>query len=68
MLSVLWIWPLSLLARACSSAVFPAVEQSVTGQQGDTPKGRKENNPPHPPDSQTQGVTTFFWQSFPLFP
>lgn len=32
--------------------------QSVTGQQGDTPKGRKENNPPHPPDSQTQGVTT----------
>lgn len=58
MLSVLWIWPLSLLARACSSAVFPAVEQSVTGQQGDTPKGRKENSPPHPPDSQTQGVTT----------
>lgn len=30
MLSVLWIWPLSLLARACSNAVFPEMEQSVS--------------------------------------
>lgn len=30
MLSVLWIWTPSLLARACNSAVFPATEQSVS--------------------------------------
>lgn len=28
MLSVLWIWTPSLLARACSNAVFPAMQQS----------------------------------------
>lgn len=29
MLSVLWIWTPSLLARACSNAVFPAVGEDT---------------------------------------
>lgn len=30
MLSVLWIWTPSLLAKACNSAVFPAMQPSVS--------------------------------------
>lgn len=68
MLSVLWIWTPSLLARACNSAVFPATEQPdvfISWRKiGGQPKRQEEKQSALPTRwSNTQETQPFFQQA-----